>query len=227
MDAAGAGALIVGAYLLGAAPSAYLVALWWRGIDIREYGSGNVGGSNAIAQVGRLRGAPVILFDVLIKAPVPVLLASDAVLGYGPGVQAAAGLAAVVGHNWSPFLKFAGGRGIGVGGGAMLALQWQLFVAYVGVAAACWVATRNSPLAWAVSVVALPALAAALGLRPEFLVFAVVFLMVTAAKRVTSNPASAAAVPTGIGAPRLFWNRLLYDRDVRDRDQWVGRKPGE
>ena len=56
--------LILGAYLLGSVPAAYLVAKWSRGIDIRQYGSGNVGAANVLAIVSKRWAIPVTIFDL-------------------------------------------------------------------------------------------------------------------------------------------------------------------
>ena len=56
--------LILGAYLLGSIPAAYLVAKWARGIDLRQYGSGNVGSTNLMKQTSKRLGIPVIFFDL-------------------------------------------------------------------------------------------------------------------------------------------------------------------
>ena len=90
-----AAAFIVGAYLLGAIPSSYLMARWLKGVDIRTTGSGNVGASNLSEHVGRWIGIPVGFFDLIVKATVPILLAQF--LDQGLTVQAAVGLAAVLG----------------------------------------------------------------------------------------------------------------------------------
>ena len=105
-------AVIVGAYLVGSVPSAYLVARLWSGIDIRRYGSGTLGVSNLYVQSGFWVALPVLLFDTIVKGAIPVIIASGKVLDLGLEVEVAVGLAAVVGHSWSVFLKFNGGRGI-------------------------------------------------------------------------------------------------------------------
>ena len=101
--------LILGAYLLGSVPAAYLVAKWSRGIDLRQYGSGSVGASNVVAVASRWWSIPVIIFD-LGKGLVMVWVAQ--LLGLGVAQQVTVGLAVIVGHNWPVFLRFSGGRGI-------------------------------------------------------------------------------------------------------------------
>jgi glycerol-3-phosphate acyltransferase PlsY len=98
---------VVGAYLLGAIPTAYLAGRWRRGIDVRRVGSGNVGGSNLRATVGLWATVAVGLFDVA-KGALPAWLGLR--LGLDETVALPAGLAAVAGHDWSPWLGFQGGR---------------------------------------------------------------------------------------------------------------------
>ena len=92
------GLLLAYSYLVGSIPTAYLVGRWVKGIDIRRYGSGNIGGSNVAAHVGKRYAVPVGLFDVLVKGAVPVIVSRD-LLDIETGYQALAGLVAVIGHS--------------------------------------------------------------------------------------------------------------------------------
>ena len=107
------------AYLMGALPWGYVVLVLRRGIDIREYGSGRTGMSNALRTAGLKLAGLVLVLD-LVKGMGAVLLAR-ALIG-DPAAEVAAGLMALVGHNWPAFLNFRGGRGIapGLGGLALL-----------------------------------------------------------------------------------------------------------
>ena len=107
------------AYLTGSLSWGYVVLLMHRGIDIREYGSGRTGVSNALRTAG-YKLAGLVLFLDLLKGILAVLLARF-LLG-DPTAEVAAGLAALVGHNWPVFLGFRGGRGIapGLGGLAVM-----------------------------------------------------------------------------------------------------------
>ncbi|GAH54098.1 unnamed protein product, partial [marine sediment metagenome] len=103
------GLLTLGAYLLGSVPAAYLAARWFRGIDIRQYGDGNVGASNLLRLTSKRIAIPVVIFD-LGKGALMVWMAQ--LLGLDTTQQVTVGLAAVIGHNWPVFLRFNGGRGI-------------------------------------------------------------------------------------------------------------------
>ena len=117
-------AIAVG-YLLGAIPFGLLLGRLTRGIDIREYGSHRTGATNALRTLGGRAAALVFVLDVA-KGVAAVLLA-PAILGAGPPgspewVAAAAGFAAVVGHIWSVFIRFTGGRGVATSTGALAAM---------------------------------------------------------------------------------------------------------
>jgi acyl-phosphate glycerol 3-phosphate acyltransferase len=135
--------LLIGAYLLGALPSAYLLARAVKGIDIRRYGSGNVGISNFSVHVGKKWAVPVVLFDIWVKGMLPVIIASDKVLGLGIGVEAGAGIASILGHNWSVFLKFTGGRGMATVLGVVAPLHYPLVVLYGGQAGMAWLGAKG------------------------------------------------------------------------------------
>ena len=108
-------AVLVG-YLLGSIPFAYLIVKVFKGIDIREHGSGNVGARNVIRLVGFWAG----IFDFLLdagKGILGVMIASR--LNTSPLLPSLAGFAAIMGHNWPIFLGFQGGRGLSTAIGVM------------------------------------------------------------------------------------------------------------
>ncbi len=102
--------VFVGSYLLGAIPSAYILAKF-KGIDITSEGSGNIGGTNAYRVLGPRLGVLVALMDVA-KVILPLWLTRTFV--GGDWAVALAALAAVTGHNWSVYVGFRGGKGIAV-----------------------------------------------------------------------------------------------------------------
>ena len=218
-------ALAMGAYLFGSIPTAYLAVRFGRGADIRALGSGNVGGANAIQVLGKLPGLAVMAFDVFIKGPVPVILAGQ-VLDYGNGVEAIAGTAALLGHTWSIFLRFTGGRGLGTGSGVMLVMAWPIWFVFAGIGLVYWVITRNSPVGWVIAFLLQPVIVAIVGLPVEYVVYAALFAVISGIKRVASNPGERSVCPDNVEnkettRTRLYWNRLIYDRDIKDREAWL------
>ncbi|MEE9325455.1 MAG: glycerol-3-phosphate acyltransferase [Dehalococcoidia bacterium] len=95
-------------YLVGSIPMAYIAGRWISGIDIRQVGSRNVGAANAYNQLGAYVGTLVVLLD--FGKGVGVVLVAR-LLGLDEGWVLIAGVAAIAGHNWSPFLRFQGGIG--------------------------------------------------------------------------------------------------------------------
>ncbi len=116
-------------YLLGSVPWGYMLLVWGRGLDIREYGSGRTGMSNVLRTAGGKTAGLVFALD-LGKGLVAVLLARE-VIGTTSG-EVAAGLFALMGHNWPVFLQFRGGRGILTGfGGLWIMAPWVAAIATV------------------------------------------------------------------------------------------------
>ena len=108
--------LIPVGYLLGSLPMG-LIAGWVFGrIDVRDFGSGKTGATNVLRAVGVPGAALVLVFD-MGKAVLAVVLAR--VFSESHGVEVAAGLAAIIGHNWPVFIGFRGGRGTAPGWGAL------------------------------------------------------------------------------------------------------------
>ena len=109
-------------YILGSIPFGYIFSRL-AGKDPRKIGWKKTSGSNVFKNVGKIQGVLTGLFDVL-KGYLAVYGAQ--VFGMGMEIQVLCGAAAVIGHNWSIFLKFSGGRGIGTFIGALLGLSVQM-----------------------------------------------------------------------------------------------------
>lgn len=119
-----AAAVILAGYLIGAVPVGLLVGRVVGRIDLRELGSRRTGATNTLRALGMRWAALVFVLDVA-KGLAAVVLARwlfDGAVDQVEWVAAAAGLAAVIGHNWSAFIRFAGGRGVATTAGGLLAL---------------------------------------------------------------------------------------------------------
>ncbi len=140
------GGLLVGAYLLGAVPFAYIVAKNVQGIDIRTVGSGNVGATNVARVLGRKWGILVFCLDAL-KGFLPVA-AAQWLNGRGVGaadpplIIALTALAAIAGHNWPLYFGFRGGKGMATSCGAFAAIFPLGLIIALGVWVISAVATR-------------------------------------------------------------------------------------
>jgi glycerol-3-phosphate acyltransferase PlsY len=132
-------ALLVGSivsYLLGSIPASYIAGRLLQGIDLREHGSGNLGTTNAFRTLGWRGGIPVLIVDMGKGAAAVAiglwLLPSWSVM---PDLTALAGaVAAILGHSFSPFVGFKGGKGVATAAGAFFTLAPEATLA----AAAVW-----------------------------------------------------------------------------------------
>lgn len=125
-------AVIIVGYLVGSIPSGVLLSKLFSKVDVREYGSGKIGATNVLRTAGKKAAAIVLLLD-LLKGALAVIFAglivgrNYLVIGddFGLGLlvaQVLAALASIVGHNWSIFLGFKGGRGVATFFGGLVAL---------------------------------------------------------------------------------------------------------
>lgn len=123
-------------YVCGATPFGYFAGRL-KGIDIREHGSGNIGATNVVRVCGKAIGIPVFILD-MIKGWLPAWCAQRWFAQHGAGMDwvtiagIVAGMAAVLGHNYTFWLKGNGGKGVATSAGVMLALSpWALFAGLV------------------------------------------------------------------------------------------------
>ena len=118
-------------YVIGATPFGFLAGKM-RGVDIREHGSGNIGATNVLRILGKGTGIPVFILD-FIKGWVPVVVTRWLVEARGLSPEwpcLAAAVATVLGHNFTFWLGFKGGKGITTSAGVLLALlPWSLAAA--------------------------------------------------------------------------------------------------
>jgi acyl phosphate:glycerol-3-phosphate acyltransferase len=138
------------AYLLGSIPSGYLAGKLLKGIDIREHGSKSTGATNVLRILG-VRPAAMVLLVVVAKGAAAVLvarwMASTMLLpsdlqGSEPWLACLAGLAALLGHGRSVWLKFSGGKSVATGLGVLLAMSWPVGLGAVAVFGAALAASR-------------------------------------------------------------------------------------
>jgi glycerol-3-phosphate acyltransferase PlsY len=212
--------LFIGGYLLGSIPSAYLAARWGRGIDIRRVGTHNVGSSNVARTTSKWLAAPVILFDIG-KGALAVWLAGAA--GLSTGFQAAVGLAAITGHNWPVFLGFKGGRGIATSLGVIIVLS-PVVGLIVLTGAYSFAAFKQMGLGVFVLLFLLPFLswffAAPFGIEdraPVTFGYAAITVLAYVRRLIHHRTPLSRATPPA----ELMLNRLLFDRDIRDRELWL------
>jgi len=122
---------LVSAYLIGSIPTAYIFGRLLKGIDIRQFGSGNIGATNTFRIIGRVPGLIVLAIDIL-KGFICVSYIADLFLYISPAARpelykVVVGMAVIAGHNWTVFLRFKGGKGVATSAGVVIALIPKIF----------------------------------------------------------------------------------------------------
>jgi glycerol-3-phosphate acyltransferase PlsY len=122
---------LASAYLIGSIPTAYIFGRILKGIDIREYGSGNIGATNVFRVIGKVPGAVVLAIDIL-KGLLCTTYVASLFLYMAPVTRPELyrifiGLSAIAGHNWTVFLKFKGGKGVATSAGVVIGLIPKIF----------------------------------------------------------------------------------------------------
>ncbi len=176
----------LGAYLLGSIPTGYLVGRA-KGIDIRKVGSGNIGATNAFRILGRGPGTFVLLADAA-KGAIAVLFLPGLLAGSSDiPFQIVAALGAVLGHNFTCWLRFKGGKGIATSAGVLAALVPWAFLVILGVFVIVLALGRIVSLASIAAAAALPVAVAFTPPRDRRLVILTAVLAVLAIARHHAN----------------------------------------
>jgi len=215
--------LVIGAYLLGSVPAAYLAIKWTRGVDIRKVGTGKVGAANVLNAGPKWLAVPVALFDIG-KGALVVWIAK--LIGLSPAQQVTVGLFAIAGHNWPLYLGFkSGGRGVFASLGVISMLSWKMgLIALIG--PYLFAPIKQVAFGVFLVLVSLPFLSYFLGdplgvedkvaITCGFIVLSAMALL----KRVVARRTELSKnTPLG----QLVFYRLLFDRDIKDRRLWNSR----
>lgn len=197
----------VAAYFIGSLPTGFLVAKA-KGIDIRKVGSGNIGATNVFRAVGKGPGTFVLLVDAL-KGCAPVLWVAPLCHGLDDGssletARIVSGICAILGHNYTCWLNFKGGKGIATSAGAFGALTPQP----LGIAFLTWLVVFGASRY--VSLASIAA-AAALPIAAWLLPFSLTLRIIT----------------TVIGALAIYKHRSNIQRLLAGTENRVGGKSGK
>lgn len=215
--------LVIGAYLLGSVPAAYLAIKWSRGIDIRRVGTGKVGAANVLNAGPKWLAIPVAIFDIG-KGALVVFIAKQ--IGLSALQQATVGLFAIVGHDWPVYLSFkSGGRGVFVSLGVIAMLSWKM-----GLIALIFpyllAPIKQVSLGVFLVFVSLPFLSyfltGPLGVedRAAITLGFVVLSTIALLKRMVARRTE---LSKNLPLAKVVFYRLLFDRDIADRQLWNAR----
>jgi len=198
-------ALII-AYLIGSIPTAYITGRLVKGFDIRQVGTRNMGAMNVFYQVGFLAGLMVLAVDIGKGAGVVALAR---VMGTPEIIQLLAGAVAVIGHGFTIFLRFRGGRGGATCIGVLAYLMpWGIPI-YLAVFGAGLLFTRFPTLSYSLALVSFPFIAWLIYHDGTLVVYAILLLLLPAIKyipRVKEMRDKAGS-----------WRHVLLRRGLKDR----------
>ncbi|MCJ7764202.1 MAG: glycerol-3-phosphate 1-O-acyltransferase PlsY [Dehalococcoidales bacterium] len=218
------GLLIVSGYLLGSVPTGYLLVKWFHGIDIRQHGTGKIGASNVMRVASKRLAILVTILDIG-KGALAVWIAQ--LLDLNAAEQITVGVFAIVGHNWSVFLGFKGGRGVFTTLGVITMMSPWLGLIVLAMPYTL-APIKQVALGVFLTLISLPIfswfLSQPLGIEdkdrlPVTLGLAALALLGLLTRLITPRTRLSQSVP----AAELFFNRLLFDRDIRDRKAWTER----
>lgn len=152
--------LIIFAYLIGSIPTALIVSKKFFGIDIRDYGSGNMGATNTFRVLGKRYGTMVMVFDILkgmaavgLYSLIPFYMTHEL---ERTNLMLGLGIAAVTGHIFPIFAGFKGGKGVATLLGMVLAIQPVIAVSCIGIFLLVLFLTRYVSLSSILAAIALP-----------------------------------------------------------------------
>lgn len=210
--------LVLGGYLLGSIPTSYLAGKWIKSIDLRKYGSGTVSGSMVWEHVAHWAIFPVGIFDIL-KAAFPAWLGLQ--LGLGDKVAMAAGISALVGHNWPLYLGFTGGRGISPFLGVITVFYPWVFAWLLAFLAVGYLLGDSAP--WALAGLVLIPLFNYWTEGPPIVNWAAAaMVVVTIIKRLEANRRP--LPPDETERRKVILRRVFLDRDIPSHQEWINRK---
>lgn len=193
--------MLLGAYVLGSIPFAQVMARV-KHVDLRSVGTGNVGAGNLTHSVGWSWGVVAAILDGL-KGLVPVWLALRG--GLGPGAAGLVGVSAVIGHNWSIFMRGRSGRGLATAAGLVVALNPALIVWTAGWSLAGW--RIGSGLGGFIGWGLLPVLAIALGAPASESILILFLAVILVGRRMQGNLGDEMDTAS-------MMRRAIYDRDL-------------
>ena len=209
--------LCILSYAIGSLPSAYILGSLLK-VDLSQVGSRTIGASNLSFNCGIRWAIPIIIFDIILKGSFPVWFGLELLdLEYDSWLIALPAFASLSGHNWSCFLKFKGGRGILVTIGILIITTPLIFLLSSILFITGWLFFRNTAV-WILYALCSVVIWSLILHSPILIPIGSIILIVI--KRLIPN---LEPLPTHMSKKRIYFNRLLNDRDIADRNLWISR----
>ncbi|MCL2474859.1 MAG: glycerol-3-phosphate acyltransferase [Chloroflexi bacterium] len=217
--------LFIGAYLLGSVQFATILVSR-KGVDLHSFGSGNPGASNVLASTKNVKMAAVVFLLDSLKGVVPVLITKS--LGFNIDLQIWVALCAVIGHDFPIFFGFKGGRGILTSMGGILAANiWSGLTLLFIVFAVFTPIFKNQPLGVFVAFLTLPFLPLIFGYTDAGFAVSLPLILIGLLGFSRRLFVKRRQISQYTPLNELFINRLLFDRDIKDRVSWTNATKNE
>jgi glycerol-3-phosphate acyltransferase PlsY len=178
------------AYLLGSMPASYLVAKVTKGVDVRQYGSGNVGATNVLRTAGKIPGIVALCCDIL-KGIIAVTALTRFFFQYSivtdyQSFRILMGFMVICGHIWPIFLRFKGGKGVATSSGVILILCPNALIVAALVFFATVAITKYVSLGSILASVSLPISVAIMGGPIQLVLFTITLCLISSYKHKTN-----------------------------------------
>ncbi|OEF96022.1 glycerol-3-phosphate 1-O-acyltransferase PlsY [Desulfuribacillus alkaliarsenatis] len=174
-------AILIG-YLVGSVSFSYIIGKLWKGIDIRQHGSGNAGATNTLRVLGTVPGIIVLLLDGF-KGALAVVIALY-ISNNDPITMIVAGIAAIIGHNWPIYLKFQGGKGVATTIGVVASLVFIPALLSALIAIVFLALTRYVSLASIIFTVLIPIFILLLDYPITYFVFTIIMAILVCVRHI-------------------------------------------
>ena len=209
------------AYLVGSFPSAFIWTRLQKNVAIHEIGTGNSGASNVFNKIGAVQGSLVFVLDSLVKGFLPTALLLR--LDVSMWSFLLSSLSLVIGHNWSIFLRFKGGRGIATSIGVVLGagLWWQMLILIVGpgLIGRGFIYKDSAP--WTIFSLMILIILTLVYESQDYIIWLLLGLLILiVSKRVLTNDGVLFSRP---GILYVLLLRIIFDRDVISKRDWINR----
>ena len=206
------------AYIYGSIHPTSIIAKKIIGIDLNKKGSKKLGLGNFTTFMGKKWGFILLPYELLIKGAIPVIIFQK--YNFEIPIIITTSIIIIIGHCWSIFNNFNGGRGILTGSGVLLIIAPTiLFISLLLVIIGKYILRiRDSAILILFVLILLPVWSLIFQYQDEILLFSILFPLVTILKRVSSN--SLIKINNTSSIKKVLIYRFIFDRDIRNRNKW-------
>ena len=205
-------------YIYGSIHPTSIIAKKIIGIDLNKKGSKKLGLGNFTTFMGKKWGFTLLPYELLIKGAIPVIIFQK--YNFEISIIITTSIIIIIGHCWSIFNNFNGGRGILTGSGVLLIIAPKiLFISLLLVIIGKYILRiRDSAILILFVLILLPVWSLIFQHQYEILLFSILFPLVTILKRVSSN--SLIKINNNSSIKKVLIYRFIFDRDIRNRNKW-------